>query len=171
VFWCCYDILLVYFNLILLTWTIWRAPTNASKWRMGVDSAFKGLIVKYSCSVSFFVLYSGNTDSNCVSFEKFLNLSLVCVPNCVAFWKKINKSLYWRHYCNWNSKWGRLLVRSTTYKHAVSFRGITTEDMILRSHTRTFPHTKCFSYISWSLSHPINVIYCSYLNCYCDDSN
>ena len=87
-FWCCYDILLVYFNLILLTWTIWRAPTNASKWRMGFNSAFKGLIVKYSCSVSFFVLYSGNTDSNCVSFEKFLNLSLVCVPNCVAFWKK-----------------------------------------------------------------------------------
>ena len=24
-------------------WTIWRAPTNASKWRMGFDSAFKGL--------------------------------------------------------------------------------------------------------------------------------
>ena len=30
-------------NLILLTWTIWRAPTNASKWRMGFNSAFKGL--------------------------------------------------------------------------------------------------------------------------------
>ena len=30
-------------TLILLTWTIWRAPTNASKWRMGFDSAFKGL--------------------------------------------------------------------------------------------------------------------------------
>ena len=32
-------------TLILLTWTIWRAPTNASKWRMGFNSAFKGLIV------------------------------------------------------------------------------------------------------------------------------
>ena len=31
-------------TLILLTWTIWRAPTNASKWRMGFNSAFKGLI-------------------------------------------------------------------------------------------------------------------------------
>ena len=30
-------------TLILLTWTIWRAPTNASKWRMGFKSAFKGL--------------------------------------------------------------------------------------------------------------------------------
>ena len=31
-------------TLILLTSTIWRAPTNASKWRMGFNSAFKGLI-------------------------------------------------------------------------------------------------------------------------------
>ena len=30
---------------ILLTWTIWRAATNASKWRMGFNSAFKGLTV------------------------------------------------------------------------------------------------------------------------------
>ena len=28
-----------------LTWTIWRAPTNASKWRMGFNSAFKWLTV------------------------------------------------------------------------------------------------------------------------------
>ena len=34
-------------TLILLTWTIWRAPTNASKWRMGFNSAFKGLIAFY----------------------------------------------------------------------------------------------------------------------------
>ena len=30
-------------TLTLLTWTIWSAPTNASKWRMGFNSAFKGL--------------------------------------------------------------------------------------------------------------------------------
>ena len=30
-------------TLILLTWTIWRVPTNASKWRMGFNSAFKAL--------------------------------------------------------------------------------------------------------------------------------
>ena len=29
---------------ILLMWTIWRVPTNASKWRMGFNSAFKGLV-------------------------------------------------------------------------------------------------------------------------------
>ena len=30
-------------TLILLTWTIWRAPTNASKWRMILNSAFRRL--------------------------------------------------------------------------------------------------------------------------------
>ena len=38
-------------TLILLTWTIWRAPTNASKWRMGFNSAFKGLIHKIAAHV------------------------------------------------------------------------------------------------------------------------
>jgi hypothetical protein len=31
-------------TLILLTWRIWWAPNNASKWQMGFNSAFKGLI-------------------------------------------------------------------------------------------------------------------------------
>jgi hypothetical protein len=30
-------------TLILLTWRIWWAPNNASKWRMGFISVFKGL--------------------------------------------------------------------------------------------------------------------------------
>ena len=34
-------------TLILLMWTIWRAPTSASKWRMGFNSAFKGLIIAF----------------------------------------------------------------------------------------------------------------------------
>ena len=28
-----------------LTWKIWRAPNNASRWQMGFNSAFKGLMV------------------------------------------------------------------------------------------------------------------------------
>jgi hypothetical protein len=31
-------------NPYLLTWRIWWAPNNASRWQMGFDSAFKGLI-------------------------------------------------------------------------------------------------------------------------------
>ena len=30
-------------TLILLTWNIWWAPNNASKWQMGFNSAFEGL--------------------------------------------------------------------------------------------------------------------------------
>jgi len=30
-------------TLTLLTWRIWWAPNNASKWQMGFNSAFKGL--------------------------------------------------------------------------------------------------------------------------------
>ena len=41
-------------NLTPLTWTKWRAPTNASKWRMGFNSAFKGLTeVVLACSGSW----------------------------------------------------------------------------------------------------------------------
>jgi hypothetical protein len=43
-------------TLILLTWTIWRAPTNASKWRMGFNSVFKGL-KKASVVKTFYRLY------------------------------------------------------------------------------------------------------------------
>ena len=32
-------------TLALLTWRIWWAPTNASKWQMGFNSAFKGLML------------------------------------------------------------------------------------------------------------------------------
>ena len=50
-------------TLILLTWTIWRAPTNASKWRMGFNSAFKGLIVitGFRCIVQEMAMFGGFT--------------------------------------------------------------------------------------------------------------
>jgi len=35
-------------TLILLRWRIWWAPSNASKWQMGFNSAFKGLKRKKS---------------------------------------------------------------------------------------------------------------------------
>ena len=43
-------------TLILLTWTIWRAPTNASKWQMGFNSAFKGLLIKPENPRPYFAL-------------------------------------------------------------------------------------------------------------------
>ena len=37
------DYVMLILTLILLTWRIWWAPNNASKWQMGFNSAFKGL--------------------------------------------------------------------------------------------------------------------------------
>ena len=44
-----------YLTLILLTWRKWWTPNNASKWQMGFNSAFKGLILStcrrwYKCA-------------------------------------------------------------------------------------------------------------------------
>ena len=36
-------------NLILLMWRIWWAPNNASRWQMGFNSAFKGLMALFPC--------------------------------------------------------------------------------------------------------------------------
>ena len=38
-----------------LTWKIWRAPNNSSKWQMGFNSAFKGLI-DIDCTYSFHLI-------------------------------------------------------------------------------------------------------------------
>ena len=39
----CYPFRTAHLTVTLLTWRIWWAPTNASKWRMGFNSVFKGL--------------------------------------------------------------------------------------------------------------------------------
>ena len=39
-------------TLILLTWRIWWAPNNASKWQMGFNSAFKGLKILLDLTLS-----------------------------------------------------------------------------------------------------------------------
>ena len=41
----------VQLTLTLLTWTKWWAPASASKWQMGFNSAFKGLIKNKHTSV------------------------------------------------------------------------------------------------------------------------
>jgi hypothetical protein len=47
-------------TLILLTWSIGRAPNNANRWQMGFNSAFKGLIrhVPFFFLVGQFILLS-----------------------------------------------------------------------------------------------------------------
>jgi len=53
--------LIIALTLILLMWTKWWAPASASKWRMGFNSAFKGLsscakAIKKTTVLSFSVI-------------------------------------------------------------------------------------------------------------------
>jgi hypothetical protein len=62
--------------LILLTWTIWGAPTNASKWRMGFNSAFKGL--KLRCNASAFKDHGLScVEAHCWKFSQYDTASLI----------------------------------------------------------------------------------------------
>jgi len=49
-------------TLILLTWNIEWAPNNASKWQMGFNSAFKGLML-YT-SKNYFLYWNHKTQVN-----------------------------------------------------------------------------------------------------------
>ena len=72
-------------TLILPTWTIWRAPTNASKWRMGFNSVFKGLSNKYLNS-------SILSSVNCLTLSaSFFGISKFIYNICV-WWSEKPKS-------------------------------------------------------------------------------
>ena len=61
-------------TLILLTWTIWRAPTNASKWRMGFNSTFKGLNHE---EVEWPILTCRRCSQNHLGIWAFMSIGLV----------------------------------------------------------------------------------------------
>ena len=71
-------------TLILLTWRIWRAPNNASKWQMGFNSAFKGLMLP--CSLS-------NTEpvSSCSAMQDYLFYFFYVYVLLVACWPLVPK--------------------------------------------------------------------------------
>jgi hypothetical protein len=67
-------------TLILLTWRIWWAPNNASKWQIGLNSAFKGLngvfqfhFTRYSGDHLYCIRNSSNT-SSCYCYVIFFRL-------------------------------------------------------------------------------------------------
>ena len=93
-------------TLTLLTWTIWRAPTSASKWRMGFNSAFKELIYRkmhvaccswllfqnvlqshlkltYLCVV---VLVIGASQPCCTCLQKYLYVAILRTCRLVAIY-------------------------------------------------------------------------------------
>ena len=48
-----YDTCILVLTLILLTWRIWWAPNNASKWQMGFKSALERLIFPLKIEIRF----------------------------------------------------------------------------------------------------------------------
>jgi hypothetical protein len=72
-----------YFNrLILLTSTKWWAPVSASKWRMGFNSAFKGLTL-YSAHIN--VLYDGFVLHVLLTFKHIYGDSISMKPVFAIF--------------------------------------------------------------------------------------
>ena len=65
-------------TLILLTWKIWWAPNNASKWQMGFNSAFKGLMSRVHLASFVITLhkYRGSDKSLARPGRKQANVSL-----------------------------------------------------------------------------------------------
>ena len=70
-------------TLTLLTWTIWRAPTNASKWRMGFNSAFKGLTRYYSTMVCDAALHTARNDSENLICLHLKLIYFCAISSCV----------------------------------------------------------------------------------------
>jgi len=81
-------------TLILLTWRIWRAPNNASKWRMRFNWVFKALALFIPMKVMFNVGFILRRESN---FLRSLLNSEVRHVRCVTQ----------------NHKWGRSTVKTT----------------------------------------------------------
>jgi hypothetical protein len=73
-------------TLVLLTSTKWWTPASASKWRMGFNSAFKGLK-----GASCWSLYTINYDARSVWYEGWIQSS----GNTVVTWRMCAR---W-HYC------------------------------------------------------------------------
>ena len=71
----CFNVNFSLLTLILLTWRIWWAPNNASKWQIGFNSAFQGLKTIY---VHLLVSYLNRTlhvaDTFSVHHQEFFTL-------------------------------------------------------------------------------------------------
>jgi len=79
-----------------LTWKIWWAPNNASRWRMGFNSAFKALVVsprgRYD-NVRYMITEPRQTDH------------LTINPLTWKIWWAPNNASRWRMGFNWAFKW------------------------------------------------------------------
>jgi len=77
-----------YLTLILLTWRIWWAPNNASRWQMGFNSAFKGL--KTEIEISWEILSTFNVSTCYAKAVSNIELSkywdFLCIGYVMVLW-------------------------------------------------------------------------------------
>jgi hypothetical protein len=82
-------------TLILLTWRIWWAPNNASKWQMEFNSAFKGLTQRLSH-------FKESTDDLCGLFmigsDTLCSLYICQLPNILTCSQDTLKVMAGYHY-------------------------------------------------------------------------
>jgi hypothetical protein len=80
-------------TLILLTWRIWWAPNNASKWQVGFNSAFKGLTdknmpVKHKpCDRAFWLPTEKSTTKRLmavISLQQHRFITCISHPDCFS---------------------------------------------------------------------------------------
>jgi len=72
-------------TLILLTWRIWWAPNNASRWQMGFNSAFKGLIIYFRMGLRLLPVteYSRNTKTQTQRFGNWICFLPQMITSCL----------------------------------------------------------------------------------------
>ena len=85
-------------TLILLTWRLWWAPNNASKWQMGFNSAFKKLI-----SNSYLQVYFPCTYSCWIYTCKYPSAMSATGTVNSNFWLDLPNSIRRRLYILWSS--------------------------------------------------------------------
>ena len=61
-------------TLILLTWRKWWAPNNASKWQMGFNSAFKGLMLYWEIIAVYSQIHTKHINTLCGQNVEFVNV-------------------------------------------------------------------------------------------------
>ena len=101
------------------TWTIWRAPTNASKWWMGFNSAFKGLMWASSELVRPWFVYF----YICLDACTYEPDSVVTLATRYGLGGPGIESRWWRDFLHSPRRSPRP-IQPPVYEHRVSFPGL-----------------------------------------------
>jgi len=110
----------VLLTLIPLTWRIWWAPNNASKWQMGFNLVFKGLNQSHRCPTSMnftwsswvtVILHNEMILAHAIFLDQFW-WHTVWNVNTKDLKRVLWKSVQWKQYFIYGGKWAFPLFSS-----------------------------------------------------------